>query len=51
MKNSTKRDIKIFLLGMFAMLIIEAVYDWDNTVGAFMKGLQHGLTEEIKKTK
>ncbi len=50
MKSITKRDIKLFLLGMFTLLLIEALYDWDGTVGAFLKGLQHGWTEEINKT-
>jgi len=51
MKTITKRDIKLFLLGMVSMLLIEAIYDWDGTVGAFLKGVKHGWNEEIKKTK
>lgn len=51
MKNITKRDIKLFLLGMVSMLVIEAIYDWDNTVGAFLKGVKYGWNEEITKTK
>ena len=51
MKNITKRDIKLFFLGMFSMLLIEAIYDWDGTVGAFLKGVSHGWNKEINKPK
>jgi hypothetical protein len=51
MKNINKRDIKLFLLGMLAMLLMEAIYDWDGTVGRFLNGMKHGMVEELKKTK
>ena len=42
MKNITKRDIKVFLIGMLAMLLIEAVYDWDSTIRGFKDGYKSG---------
>lgn len=34
----TKRDIKIFLLGMLAMLALATVYDWENNWSEFQRG-------------
>lgn len=34
----TKRDLRIFLLGMLAMFAIECIYDWKDTVASFKKG-------------
>jgi hypothetical protein len=39
MKGITKRDVKVFLLGMLVMFLISATYDWDETVRAFNDGL------------
>lgn len=30
MKDITKRDVKVFLLGMLAMLFITLIYNWDE---------------------
>jgi hypothetical protein len=38
MKNITKRDVKVFLLGMLAMFLISVAYDWDENVKAFNDG-------------
>jgi hypothetical protein len=38
MKKITKRDVAFFFVGIFTMLIIETVWDWDNSVKAFKKG-------------
>jgi len=38
MKKITKRDVAFFFIGIFTMLIIESVWDWDNSVKAFKKG-------------
>jgi hypothetical protein len=38
MKNISKRGIKLFLLGMLAMLLIELVYDWKDAVQGFKDG-------------
>ncbi len=42
LKNITKRDVKIFFLGILAMLLIEVVFNWDGTVGDFMRGVKGG---------
>ena len=51
MKKITKHDVKIFLLGMLAMLLITLIYDW----GEFTNGLKDGLNgkplNEIKTSK
>ena len=38
MKKITKRDVFFFFIGIFTMLIIESVWDWENTVKAFKAG-------------
>jgi hypothetical protein len=38
MKNITKRDIKIFLLGMLAMFLIEVIINWEDAVRGFNEG-------------
>ena len=38
MKNITKRDAKVFLLGMLDMFLISVASDWDETVKAFSDG-------------
>jgi hypothetical protein len=39
MKNITKRDVKIFLLGMLTMLLISLAFEWDDAVSGFNDGL------------
>lgn len=43
MKNITKRDIKAFFLGMVALLLIEIAFDFDGTVGDFIRGFNDGF--------
>jgi len=38
MKNISNRDIKIFLLGMFVMMLLVIAYDWQDFVRGFMDG-------------
>ena len=49
MKNIAKRDVKIFLLGMFAMIVIEVVYDWAEHVQDFKEGFKAGFSGEVNK--
>ena len=44
MKKITKREVAIFLLGMFTFFIVESICDWDNSVKDFKKGFQIGLS-------
>ena len=48
MKNISKRDIKIFLLGMLAMFLIDVVVDWPDFVEGFKDGSK-GLGGEVIK--
>jgi hypothetical protein len=38
----SNRDIKIFFLGFFTLFIIEAIYDWDSTIGSIKRGYHAG---------
>jgi hypothetical protein len=38
MKNITSRDIKVFLLGMLAMLLITIAFEWPDFVKGFKDG-------------
>lgn len=42
MKKITKREIIVFLLGIFTLFLIEIIYDWDGTKNAFQKGYRDG---------
>jgi len=50
MKKITKRDVAFFFVGIFTMLIIDSVFDWDNTVKSFKAGYNSTQTqaEQIK---
>jgi len=37
-KVITKRDVLFFILGLFTMLTIEVITDWDAHVKAFKEG-------------
>jgi len=39
MKKITKRDVAFFFIGIFTMLIIDSVLDWDSTVKSIKAGL------------
>lgn len=45
--NVTKRDVKVFLLGMLAMFLILLAYDWDE----FVQGLKSGYSKGINEAK
>ena len=36
------RDIKFFLLGLFAMFLIVLIYDWES----FVKGFNSGMNDK-----
>jgi len=40
----TKRDIKFFVIGLFTMLIIESIYDWEATKQAAKEGWEAGMS-------
>lgn len=42
MKKITKREIIAFLLGIFALFLVESIYDWEGTKKAFQKGYEEG---------
>ena len=50
MKKITKRDVAFFFVGIFTMLIIESVLDWNNTVKSFKAGFNSNQpkAEQIK---
>lgn len=52
MKKITKRDVLFFFLGIFTMLLIDSVLDWDNSVKAFKAGVNaadgKAETEQVK---
>jgi hypothetical protein len=46
MKKLTKRDALFFFAGILAMLVIEALYDWESAKQSFMKGLNDALGKQ-----
>ena len=44
MKNITKRDVKIFLLGMLAFFLIEFALDPQQMIGDFVDGFKNGYS-------
>lgn len=46
MKNITKRDIKVFILGMLTFLCLQIAFNWDETIGAFVSGVKDGYKQE-----
>jgi hypothetical protein len=52
MKKITKREVLFFFIGIFTLLIIESVLDWDSTVKAFKAGANAASgkaeTEQVK---
>ena len=39
MKSITRRDVKIFLLGMLTMFLMSLAYEWEDAVEGFNDGL------------
>ena len=46
--NITKREISFFFIGIFTMLIIETLTDWNSSKESFKKGW-NATKGEIKK--
>jgi len=42
MKQITKRDAIIFLLGMFSFFILESLFNWEETKTDFIEGFKLG---------
>ncbi len=42
MKNISKRDVKIFLLGVLTMFLIELAFSWEVAVQGFKDGYNYG---------
>lgn len=42
----TKREVRFFLLGMLAMFLVEAVWDWKDSLAAFKRGFNEAGTVE-----
>ena len=36
----TKKEIKMFMLGVLTLFLIELAFDWDNAVQGFNDGLE-----------
>lgn len=48
----SSRDIKFFLLGVFTFFIISIIYDWDNFVDGFKRGMNDSKNDhQIENTK
>jgi hypothetical protein len=43
-KNITKRDVKVFLLGMLALFLIEFALDPKQMIGDFVDGFKEGYS-------
>ena len=41
MKKISKRDVKIFLLGVLTMFLIELAFDWKEAVQGFKDGYNY----------
>jgi len=44
----TKRDVKIFFLGMLAMLLITLIYEWEDAKAGFKEGYESAAIEHAK---
>jgi len=42
----TKRDIKIFFLGMLFGLLIVLIYEWDDAKSGFKEGFEKAINEK-----
>lgn len=45
----TKRDVRVFVLGMVAFLAIESIYNWEESKDAFMRGYNEVPATTITK--
>ena len=44
----SKRDITIFILGIFTMLVIDIIFDWESSKKSFIDGWNSVKQEETK---
>ena len=51
MRKFTKHDVKVFLLGMLAMLLITLIYDWNDFADGFNAGFNGRSAQETKSLK
>lgn len=52
MKNLkiTKREIVFFFIGVFAMVLIDVVFDWSDAKKSFMDGF-NGAASKVEQTR
>jgi len=48
MRKITKRDVAFFFMGLVAFLIIDSVFNLDETVVAFKKGYEDGRKSGLR---
>ena len=46
----SSRDVKFYLLGILSMFILATIYDWEENVAAFEKGLESGSNFKFETT-
>jgi len=46
--NITKRDVKVFLLGVLVVIAIDTIINWPDAYVSFMKGFNDAKTETSK---
>jgi len=49
MKGVTKRDVRVFLLGMLTMFVVILIYDWKEFVRGINDGIDKRKSIETKK--
>lgn len=42
MNKISKRDVKFFLLGIFALFFIESLWNWKEHASSFQRGFNEG---------
>ena len=47
--NVKTRDIKFFILGIFAAFIFTTIYDWEDNVKSFKEGFEDGIQNKPYK--
>jgi hypothetical protein len=46
----TKRDVRVFVLGMLAFFAFESIYNWDETKSEFLRGWNDVSNSSITKS-
>ena len=49
MKNISRRDVKVFFLGMLTLFLIELAIDWEDAVEGFNAGYRGAQGKTITK--